>query len=73
LICVQAVQFIRCLQCSAFTDKVERNCHLPPFVLDLMTHRQAAQDFPDTSQEWLRENNKISFPVLWELLLGAGK
>jgi hypothetical protein len=35
---------------SAFTDKVERNCHFPAPGWNCMTHRQALQGFSDTSQ-----------------------
>jgi hypothetical protein len=34
---------------SEFTDKVERNCHFLAPCWNSMTHRQALQGFPDTS------------------------
>jgi hypothetical protein len=49
---------------SAFTDKVERNCHLPASGWNCMTLHQALQGFPDTSQVSVRKNNKIKSPVL---------
>jgi hypothetical protein len=58
---------------SAFTDKVEYNWHFPAPVCNCMTHRQALQGFPDTSQVSLHKNNKINLPVLYQFLLGAGK
>jgi hypothetical protein len=60
---------------SALTDKVERNCHFPAPGWNCMTHRQALQDFPDTSQVSLHKNNKInSGPSIWQqFLLEAGK
>jgi hypothetical protein len=42
---------------SAFTDKVERNCHFPVPGRNCITHRQALQGFPDTSHEPLHKNN----------------
>jgi hypothetical protein len=38
-----------------------------------MTHRQALQGFPDTSQISLKKNNKINLPALHKFLPGAGK
>jgi hypothetical protein len=35
---------------TANTDKVERNCHFLAPGWNYMTHRQALQGFPDTSQ-----------------------
>jgi hypothetical protein len=35
---------------SKFNDTPERNCHFPATVWNCMTHRQALQGFPDTSQ-----------------------
>jgi hypothetical protein len=35
---------------SAFTDKVENNCHFTASGWNCMTHRQASQCFPDKSQ-----------------------
>jgi hypothetical protein len=43
-----------------FTDKVERNCHFPASGWNCMTHRQALQGFPDTSEVSLHKNNKIN-------------
>jgi hypothetical protein len=47
---------------SAFSDKVESNCHFPAPGWNCMTHRQALQGFPDTSQVSLHFYNKINFP-----------
>jgi hypothetical protein len=44
----------------AFTDKQERNCLFPAPGRNCITHRQAIQDFPDTSQVSLHKNNKIN-------------
>jgi hypothetical protein len=48
---------------SAFTDKPERNCHFSVPGRNCMTHRQALQDLPDTSQISLHKNN-IILPML---------
>jgi hypothetical protein len=45
---------------SAFTDKIERNCHFQVPGWNCMTHRQALQGFPETSQVLLHKNNKIN-------------
>jgi hypothetical protein len=45
---------------SAFTDKVERNCHFPAAGWNYMTHRQALQVFPYISQASLNKINKFS-------------
>jgi hypothetical protein len=49
---------------SASTDKVKHNCHFPAPGRNCMTHRQALQDFPDTSQVSLHKNDKVNFPFL---------
>jgi hypothetical protein len=49
---------------SAFTEKIERNCHFWVPGKNCMTHRQALQGFPCTSQVPLHKNNKVSFAVL---------
>jgi hypothetical protein len=54
---------------SVFTDKPERTCHFPAPGRNCMTHRQALQDFPDTSQVSLHKN-KINLPfqkTCWKL------
>jgi hypothetical protein len=38
-----------------------------------MTHRQALQGFPDTSEETLHKNNKIKLILLKEFLPETGK
>jgi hypothetical protein len=43
---------------SAFTDKVERNCHFPAAGWNCMTHRQAPKGFPDMSQVSLHKTIK---------------
>jgi hypothetical protein len=48
---------------SAFTDKVERNCHFPAPGWNCKTHCQALQGFLDTSQVSLHKNNKINSPL----------
>jgi hypothetical protein len=53
---------------SAFTDKPERNCHFPAPGGHCMIHRQALQDFPDTTQVSLYKNNKINLPILQGVL-----
>jgi hypothetical protein len=53
---------------SAFTDKLVRNCHFPAPGRNCTTHRQALQDFPDTTQVSLYKNNKINSPMLQEVL-----
>jgi hypothetical protein len=53
---------------SAFTDKLERNCHFPASGRNCTTHCQALQDFPDTSQVSLHKNNKFNLPILQEVL-----
>jgi hypothetical protein len=58
---------------SAFTDKVERNCYLPVSGWNFMTHCQALQGFPDTSQVSLHKNNKIKESILQQFLPGTGK
>jgi hypothetical protein len=40
---------------SAFTDKVERNCHFPAPGWNRVTRRQALQCFLDTSQVFLHK------------------
>jgi hypothetical protein len=57
---------------SAFTDKVERNCHFPAPGWNCMTHRQALQCFPYTSQVSLHRN-KINLSILQQFLPGAVK
>jgi hypothetical protein len=52
--------FISMFLLPAFTDQVERNCHFPAPGWNCMTHRQALQGFPDTSQVSLHKNNKIN-------------
>jgi hypothetical protein len=47
---------------SPFTDKVESNCHFP--APDCITHCQALQGFPDTSEVSLHQNNKSNLPIL---------
>jgi hypothetical protein len=47
---------------SAFTDKVERNCHFSGPAWNCMSHRHALQGFPDTSQVSLHKKKKINFP-----------
>jgi hypothetical protein len=42
---------------SAFTDKVDRNCHLPSSDWNCMTHCQGLQGFSDTNQASVREDN----------------
>jgi hypothetical protein len=49
---------------SAFTDKVECDCHFPAPGWNCMTHRQALQGFPDMSQVLLHKNNKINITTL---------
>jgi hypothetical protein len=46
---------------TAFTDKVERNCHFPAPGRNCMTHSQALQDSPDTSQALLHITLKLTF------------
>jgi hypothetical protein len=46
---------------SLFSDKLERNNHFPARGRNCMTHRQALQNFSDTSQVSLHKNNKITF------------
>jgi hypothetical protein len=48
---------------SAFTNKAERNCHFSAPGRKYMTHRQALQGFPDTSQVSLHKNKEINLPV----------
>jgi hypothetical protein len=38
-----------------------------------MTHRQALQGFPDTSQVSLHKNNKINLPTFFQFLPRIGK
>jgi hypothetical protein len=52
------------LNYSAFTDKVERNCHFSAPGWNCVTHRQALQGFPDTSQVSLHKNNENNLPFL---------
>jgi hypothetical protein len=47
-----------------FTGEVERNRHLSARGWNCMTHRQALQGVPDTSQVLLYKNNKINLPIL---------
>jgi hypothetical protein len=42
-----------------FTDKPERNYHFPAPGRNCISHHQALQDFPDTSQVSLHKNNEI--------------
>jgi hypothetical protein len=49
---------------STFTDEVERKCHFPALSCNCMTHHQALQGFPGTSQVSLHKNNKIDLPAL---------
>jgi hypothetical protein len=55
-----------------FTDKVERNCYFPAPDWNCMTHRQALQGFPDTSQVSLHNNNKINLITIKQFLPKAG-
>jgi hypothetical protein len=48
--------------------KSECNCHVPAPGRNCITHRQALQYFPDTSQVSHYRNNKINLPVLQEVL-----
>lgn len=41
---------------GAFTDKAERNCYFAPPGQDCMIHRQALQDYLDTSQESIHKS-----------------
>jgi hypothetical protein len=56
-----AVLGYTCLNCSAFTVKVEHNCHFPASSWNF---RQALQGFSDTSPVSLHKNNKINLPTL---------
>jgi hypothetical protein len=49
---------------TAFTDKSERNCHLPTPDKNSMTDHEVLQDFPDTSQVSLHKNNIVNLQII---------
>jgi hypothetical protein len=61
------------IKCSAFADKVERNCHFPAPDWNFMTHRLALQGFADTSRVSLHKNNKINLPFFLSVPAGSRK
>jgi hypothetical protein len=49
---------------SVSTGKVKRNCEFPVHDRNGVTGHQALQDFSDTIQVPLHENNNINSPIL---------
>jgi hypothetical protein len=49
---------------SASIDEGKDNCHFAAAGRNLMTHSQAMQDYPDTSDVSLLKNNKLKCTVL---------